>query len=94
MEEIKFTQEELDSIAAIQAEYQNKVSQFGQLRLEQLLLEQKSEELDTVQQNLVIEFSKLQATERELVKALNEKYGTGTLNPQTGVFTPTVSTQI
>ena len=30
-----------------------------------------------------------QETERKLVQELNEKYGPGSLDPQTGVFTPT-----
>ena len=34
-----------------------------------------------------------QETERKLVEELNEKYGPGSLDPQTGVFTPTPQPQ-
>jgi len=34
------------------------------------------------------DYSDLQGKERELVKQLNEKYGPGSLDPATGVFTP------
>jgi len=50
-EEIKFTQEELDSIAIIQAEYQKKISQFGQLKLEKTLLYQKFDELEKLEKD-------------------------------------------
>ena len=33
-------------------------------------------------------YTKIQAEERELVQKLNEKYGPGQLDPETGVFTP------
>jgi hypothetical protein len=35
------------------------------------------------------DWSANQDKERELVKELNEKYGPGSLDPETGVFTPT-----
>ena len=34
------------------------------------------------------DYKEMQDTERELVQQLNEKYGPGQLDPQTGVFTP------
>ena len=34
------------------------------------------------------EFSELQTKEKELVSQLTDKYGKGTLDPKSGVFTP------
>ena len=34
------------------------------------------------------DYAELQQKERDLVKELNDKYGPGSLDPQTGVFTP------
>jgi len=34
------------------------------------------------------DYKDIQDKERELVQQLNEKYGPGQLDPQTGVFTP------
>ena len=85
---IKFTQEELDSIKAIQVEYQNKSAQFGQLKIETLLLEQRLHGMHDLESNLKAEFETIQTQEKNLVSALNEKYGAGTLNPQTGEFSP------
>ena len=84
----KFTEEELKSIQEIQQEYQNKVVQLGQVELEKIFLKQRQESVEKLDGTVKEEFSKLQDKERELVKGLNEKYGPGTLNPQTGEFTP------
>ena len=84
----KFTEEELKSIQEIQQEYQNKVVQLGQVELEKIFLKQRQESVEQLDINVKGEFAKLQDKERELVKGLNEKYGPGTLNPQTGEFTP------
>ncbi len=82
----KFTEEEMKSINDIRLEYQNKVIQFGQIMLEEKLLNLQFEKLDILRENIGKEFEKLQEKEKELVKILNNKYGQGTLNPQTGEF--------
>ena len=84
----KFTEEELKSIQEIQQEYQNKVVQLGQVELEKIFLKQRQESVEKLDESVKSDFAKLQDKERELVKGLNEKYGPGTLNPQTGEFTP------
>ena len=82
----KFSEEEMKSIQLIQQEYQNKVMQFGQVELEKIVLKQREESLAQADANIKDEFTKLQDKEKELIKTLNEKYGPGTLNPQTGEF--------
>ena len=84
----KFSEEEMKSIQLIQQEYQNKVMQFGQVELEKIVLKQREESLAQADANIKDEFTKLQDKEKELIKTLNEKYGPGTLNPQTGEFRP------
>ena len=44
---------------------------------------------EEAQTQLESDWSANQDKERELVKELNEKYGPGSLDPETGVFTPT-----
>ena len=45
--------------------------------------------MDEAHIKLEADYISLQEKERSLVKELNDKYGPGTLDPQTGVFTPT-----
>ena len=87
--DIKFTDEELKSLNDLNQGYQTKQSQFGQLKVQRLLLGQQIEALDETEIRLETEYSELQKSEQNLVKSLNEKYGPGQLDPKTGIFTPT-----
>jgi len=87
-EQIKFTKEELESITAIQQDYQAKALAFGQIEIEKLLMNKRIQDLNGLTQTTKDEFIKLQEREAGLAKQLQEKYGPGTLNPQTGEFVP------
>ena len=88
-QETKFSEEELKSLQALQNSYQGKQLQFGQLRVQRLLVQQQLDALDDAEAKLEVEYGEVQETERTLVQSLNEKYGPGNLDPATGVFTPT-----
>ena len=81
-EEVKFTEEELKQVQNIQASYANVQNQFGQLKLAQIRLD--NDEV-TLEDNL----KSIQEEEKKFLDVITEKYGQGTLNPETGVFTPT-----
>ena len=87
-DEIKFTEEELKSLGDLSQNYQNIQASFGQIRVQKILLEQQSESLEEAEVKMEADYKDLQETERKLVQELNEKYGPGQLDPQTGVFTP------
>ena len=81
-EEVKFTEEELKQVQNIQKAYVNIQQSFGQLKLAELKLEEQEDELTN---NL----SNIQTEEKKFLDGITEKYGQGSLNPETGVFTPT-----
>ena len=87
--EMKFTDEELQSLQQLQTNYQEKQSLLGQLSVQRILVNQQMEALEARQVELESEYEAVQQEERDLVQTLNEKYGPGQLDPQTGVFTPT-----
>ncbi len=72
--------------------YQQKQLQFGQLKVQKILVQQQVDGLETSESQLEVEYAEVQETERKLVEELNEKYGPGSLDPATGVFTPTPAT--
>ena len=88
-DEIKFTDEELKSLQDLSQSYQNIQASFGQLRVQKILAEQQAEALEEAEVKMEGDYKDMQDNERELVQQLNEKYGPGSLDPQTGVFTPT-----
>ena len=87
-QETKFTEDELKSLSDLQSSYQQKQLQFGQLRVQKLLVKQQLNSIDEAEAKLEVEYAEVQETERTLVKSLNDKYGPGNLDPATGVFTP------
>ncbi len=83
-EEVKFTEEELTQVQNIQKAYVNIQQSFGQLKLAELKLKEQEDELTN---NL----SNIQTEEKKFLDSITKKYGTGTLNPETGLFVPNKS---
>ena len=87
-DEIKFSDEELQSLRNLQDGYNEKQAQFGQLKVQKILLQQQVDSLEEAESKFEEEYTELQQKEQDLVRTLNEKYGPGNLDPQSGVFTP------
>ena len=81
-EEVKFTEEELKQVQDIQRSYQSVQNQFGQLKLAQIRLDNDEVTLEDA-------LKSIQDDEKKFLDGITEKYGQGSLNPETGVFTPT-----
>ena len=86
--ETKFSDEELTSLRSLQEGYTEKQAQFGQLKVQKLLVQQQLDALESTEVQMESDYANLQQQEQDLVKQLNEKYGPGSLDPATGVFTP------
>ena len=87
-DEIKFTDEELKSLQELSQNYQNIQASFGQITVQKILNQQQADALEEAEVKMDADYKDIQDKERELVQQLNEKYGPGQLDPQTGVFTP------
>jgi hypothetical protein len=83
-EEVKFTEEELTQVQNFQNQYLSVQNQFGQLKLAQIRLDNQEVDLEDA-------LKKIQNNEEKFLNEITEKYGQGTLNPDTGVFTPSES---
>ena len=87
-DEIKFTDEELKSLQELSQSYQNIQASFGQLKVQKILNQQQADALEEAEVKMDADYKDIHDNERKLVEELNEKYGPGQLDPQTGVFTP------
>lgn len=85
-EAIKFTEEEVGQINQLRQEVANVFTQLGQVSLER---KRRIQELDGIENQLIQKHQELQQQEQELFKGLNEKYGDGNYDPNTGEFVPT-----
>ena len=80
-EDIKFTDEELKSIEGIRVKYTEITQRFGQITLTKYNLDQQEKQAHA-------DFEAIRAEEQKVLNGITEKYGPGTLDPNTGVFTP------
>ena len=79
--EVKFANEEIQKIQKLQSDLNTVMFQFGQLRVNQIKLEQQEKLL---QQQL----AQLEQQEKTIAKELTDKYGKGSLDIETGKFSP------
>ena len=80
-EDIKFTDDELKSIEEIRVKYAEITNRFGQISLTEYNLDKQKEQAHA-------DFETVRGEEQKVLNAITEKYGPGTLDPNTGVFTP------
>jgi hypothetical protein len=84
----KLTDEELSSVKSLREEIIGSISTVGQLKLTHDLM---NEDLTSVKSKLeeeVVKYKALLVKEKGLVDELLKKYGMGSLDVETGVFTP------
>lgn len=82
------TQEEITKVQDIRKNYVNIQNAFGQLHLTKLNLEKQLSQIDSNYESLTTEYEKTQTAEKDLVKSIQDKYGVGTLDIESGTFTP------
>lgn len=82
MEEIKLPQEEIDNLKSLQTLQSTLINNFGNLEYQIQVLELQKEKL-------INQLESLQNKETQISEELNERYGNGNINLDTGVFTKT-----
>jgi conjugal transfer/entry exclusion protein len=84
MEQIKLSQEELNTLNQLQETQNNIINSLGQLEYNIQLLELKKEKLTE-------EIENLKKVEVEIGEDLSKKYGNGSIDLTSGTFTPSES---
>ena len=80
--------EELQSIQDLQTQYNKFVFELGSIESQLQSLLQQKVVIETEKEGILSDIRTLGDKERVLVTSLQEKYGTGNINPQTGEITP------
>lgn len=81
MENKKLTQEELQQVTDIQNKYQAVSQELGNIELQRIALKARKQAAEDF-------LLQLQQEEKQVAESIQEKYGKGTLNINTGDFTP------
>ena len=87
-EQVKFSDEELNSIKEIQNKYIDIQNAFGQVSLSRLKIQEQIKILDEQDNENEKKFKAIQKDEADFLDKITKKYGEGTLNPESGVFIP------
>lgn len=83
----QLTQEELQSVNDLQRKYNQTIFEIGVAETQRLTLQDQIEKLTTSKKVLLKDLESIEQKESELTKSLQDKYGTGSINPETGEIT-------
>ena len=83
-----FSQEDVESVKSLQSKYATTTAQIGQVEIELHLLNKRLKDMQELRDSLFEKYNDLQKQESDLVKSLNEKYGDGVLDLDSGKFIP------
>lgn len=81
-EQIKLSKEEVQTLSQLQSDQQTLINSFGEVEMRIQLAEIKKD-------SLVEALTSLQNKEEEIGKTLQDKYGNGTIDLESGIFTKT-----
>jgi hypothetical protein len=89
MSEIKkLTQEEINSIKGLQSEYNKTIFELGSIESQLVFIKKQTELLETEKVKIVVDMDTISKKEKTLIDDLQEKYGAGNINIETGEITP------
>jgi len=83
----QLTTEELQSIKDLQSKYNQTIFEIGIAEAQRIALQEQVEKLEENKKQLVNDLATIEQKESELTKSLQEKYGNGSINPETGEIT-------
>jgi hypothetical protein len=82
------TPEELKDVNELRSKVSAVVGEVGQITLQKNLLQEDVKVLESKLAENIARFQELLGEEEKLVKRLSEKYGIGSIDFETGEFTP------
>ena len=77
----KFTPQEVETIQKLNSQFHQITLEFGQINISKYRLEEREKKAHST-------LSSLEKQEKELAASLTKKYGKGSLDIETGEFTP------
>ena len=87
-EQIKFSEEEVANIRQVQTNYQTIGLELVQIKLALTSAKNQLEALELEERAITDRITEVSAQEREIAKQLEDKYGKGEIDLESGVFTP------
>ena len=82
------TESELNALKELREKYALSTTQFGQLKIEKRLLQKELDRLNRLEEEFETQYDAIIESEIVLVKQIEEAYGQGNVDLDTGIFTP------
>ena len=86
---IHLTEGEMETLKEVMETYNQCSAAFGQVEVQKMNLAQQTQSLDNQRTNVEEEWKTNQTKEANFSRKLTTKYGPGSINPETGEYTPT-----
>ena len=84
----KLDEQDIKKLTELRQKSQEKIMQFGEIEMEIIFLEGRIDEMLKMKETFKQELKTMQEEERNISKDLEDKYGRGNLNLETGEFIP------
>lgn len=84
----QITPEEIQQIKDLQSKYNQTIFEIGAAEAQLIVFQENIEKLTEAKKGLVADLATIERKETELTKSLQEKYGEGNINIETGEITP------
>ena len=82
------TETELSALRELREQYALLTTQFGQLKIEKRLIEKELQRLNELETQFEEQYDSIIESEISLVKQIEDSYGQGNVDLETGMFTP------
>jgi hypothetical protein len=93
-ENVTLSKEELESLQSFSVRYDGITRQYGQVQFQRMLIEDQLKEVDKLMDSLETEMKNVEADRQSTMRSLNEKYGDGSIDLQSGTFVPNKTEQV
>ena len=84
----QLAQEEIQQIKDLQSKYNQTILEIGAAEAQLIVFQENIEKLQEAKKGLVSDLKTIEQKESELITTLQEKYGEGNINIETGEITP------
>ena len=85
----KLSDQELKQIQDLRTKYATLTAQLGQLKVEQIIINDQVNRLSELEEKFTKEYLNIQIEEEQFAESITKKYGEGEIDVESGLFTTT-----
>ena len=85
----KLSDQELKQILDLRTKYATLTAQLGQLKVEQIIVNEQVNRLSELEEKFTKEYLNIQIEEEQFAEFITKKYGEGEIDVESGLFTTT-----